>query len=110
MLIFLCSFSQCFSLPTVPCDEPHGGEVYLVDDVADSDEYPGQAKIQAQVELACAGAGFSDYVGEDLRESDVGIYTLSPTAESWDQGDRSFVCIATGSDGDDLVGSIAAAD
>jgi hypothetical protein len=96
-----------FSLPTVPCDEPHGGEVYLVDDVADTEEYPGQTAIQEQVELACTGAGFTDYAGTDFRDGGVGLYTLSPTAESWDQGDRSFVCIATGVDGDDIVGSIA---
>jgi hypothetical protein len=96
-----------FTLPTVPCDEPHNGEVYLVADVDDADEYPGQRAIQSEVELACSGSGFTDYVGTDLRETDYGLYTLSPTADSWEQGDRSFVCIATSSDGDDVVGSIA---
>ena len=96
-----------FTLPTVACDEPHNGEVYLVADVDDADEYPGQRSIQSEVELACSGSAFTDYVGSDLRETDYGIYTLSPTADSWEQGDRSFVCIATSPDGGDVVGSIA---
>ena len=58
------------SCPRRDCDEPHDAEVYLVDDVAiDSDEYPGDAALAAEIEDLCTGAAFEDYTGGSFADS-----------------------------------------
>jgi hypothetical protein len=57
--------AQVMSVKTVPCDQPHVGEV---------DE---------------------SYSPSAARDPNVGIYVLYPTAQTWVQGDRAVTCIAT---------------
>lgn len=98
---------EIFTLPELPCEEPHGGEVYFVGALGESgDDYPGPAKVRADVQLLCTGQAFTDYVGIDYRDSEYGLYSLSPTEESWELGDRGYVCIATGFEGADIVGTV----
>ena len=43
-------------LPERDCDEPHDAEVYLVDDVTlDGDDYPGEERVDAEVEDGLRG-------------------------------------------------------
>lgn len=101
--------SEVESLPAVPCTEPHGGEVILVDEkqFADATEMPEQTAMFDQSEAACIPA-IKKYTGFDFdayleavqsgETPDVDVrfapYTLIPTEASWEGGDRSMVCIA----------------
>ena len=82
-------------LPRRDCDEPHDAEVFLIDDVAvDSDEYPGDTSLTAEIEEQCTGRAFEDYTGGTFADSSLDYFFLYPTEESWDAGDRGFVCMA----------------
>ena len=101
--------SEVESLPAVPCTEPHGGEVVLVDaqQFADATEMPDQKAMFDQAEAACIPA-IKAYTGFDFdayleaaaagNAPDVDVryapFTLIPTQDSWAAGDRSMVCIA----------------
>lgn len=93
-------------LPIVDCSLPHDGEVYHLGDIERFDEYPGRRAVRTHVELLCTGAPFTDYVGVDYIDSEFGLYSLSPTGDAWSDGDRGYICIATGFDGESLVGSV----
>lgn len=94
------------TLPVVDCDEPHGGEVYLVEDLfAGEDEFPGQDAVVRRVDEACVAA-FEDYVGTPYLESSLELFSASPTRESWEFDDRTAVCFVIRPDGRDLEGSV----
>ncbi len=94
-------------LPRRDCDEPHDAEVYLIDDVAvDSDEYPGDASLTAAIEEQCTGRAFEDYTGGTFADSSLDYFFLYPTEESWDAGDRGFVCMAVSVDGSPIDHSV----
>jgi hypothetical protein len=79
----------------VPCDQPHTGEVVLVDDAffADLDAFPGDDAAFEQATPACIDA-LDDYTGTVYEESAYDIFSLVPTDESWDMtDDRALVCI-----------------
>ncbi|HEY8527336.1 MAG TPA: septum formation family protein [Acidimicrobiales bacterium] len=80
---------QVDSLPLVPCDEPHDGEIYHTYQVP-GDEFPGD--FTQVTEEQCGGA-FADFVGVPYDQSELVYSTLEPTAGSWEQGDRELVCI-----------------
>ena len=82
--------------------------MYLVDDVAiDSDEYPGDADLTAEIEALCTGSAFEDYTGEHATATArLDYFFLYPTEESWDFGDRGFTCMAVSADGSPLEDSV----
>jgi hypothetical protein len=83
------------SLPTVPCTDPHDGEVYAETDLT-GDTYPADLETQAQ---EFCYAAFAPFVGLSYEESTIDFTTLSPTSTSWDQGDRGVQCILQTTDG-----------
>ncbi len=67
-------------LPRRDCDEPHDAEVFLIDDVAvDSDEYPGDTSLAAEIEEQCTGRAFEDYIGGTFADSSLDYFFLYPT-------------------------------
>ena len=94
-------------LPRTECDEPHDGEVYLVDDIElDSDEYPGLAALGVEIEERCTGPAFEDYVGVPYPRSELAYSYLYPVEDGWERGDREFVCVAVEADGSRLFESV----
>lgn len=84
-----------FDVAAVPCTEPHDNEVFAVQTLPSglsSGEFPGNDALQAESYDYCSGAVFGDYVGTPYLDSALDVFTLTPTAESWEQGDRDFVC------------------
>ena len=84
-----------FDVAAVPCSEPHDNEVYSVQALAPgvfTEEFPGEEALQRHSYDACTGSVFDDYVGTSYLDSALDVFTLTPTAESWEQGDREFVC------------------
>lgn len=94
-------------LPELPCDEPHDGEVYLVADVSiDTEEYPGEDALFAEIDAMCGGSGFEEYVRAPFGSGGLSYYYLFPVADGWDRGDREFVCIAINDDLSPLTGTV----
>lgn len=100
-------FDEIEELPRRDCDEPHDAEVYLIDDVSiDTDEYPGDPELTAEIEDLCTGAAFEDYTGGTFGRSSLEFFFLYPTEESWEFGDRGFTCMAVSADGSPLRHSV----
>ena len=82
-------------VPKTDCSQPHAGEAYAVLDMPDG-AYPGEATI-SEWQNKCP-AELESYSPDAMQDSSVGVFVLYPTAETWGQGDRSIVCIATTED------------
>lgn len=77
----------------VPCDQPHGAEVYELFDLPDGD-YPPADEITTAATDGCSAA-FEEAYGDEPGAESIEISYLTPTQESWDQADdREVVCIA----------------
>jgi hypothetical protein len=118
--VFDLEVGQCYNTPAetdvedvnvVDCGEPHQYEVYaLPRHPAGSDEaYPGDDEISDFADEECLGDTFEDYVGTSYESSDLFAFVLQPTAETWEVGDREFVCAAY-LEGEELEGSVAGSE
>lgn len=84
-----------YDVAAVPCSEPHDNEVFAVETVAptlSSGGFPGQEALQAHSYEMCSGQVFDEYVGTAYLDSSLEVFSLTPTSESWDEGDRGIVC------------------
>lgn len=94
-------------LPRRECDEPHDAEVAFVDDLPQGgDEYPGEDRVSSAAFDLCTGDGFEDYVGVSYLRSVYEVYSLFPSEQGWDFGDRSVVCMVISADGSPLTESV----
>lgn len=103
--VFELTVGTCFNDPrttteiqtvgVVPCDVPHDNEVFaLVEYPAGPNAaYPGREPLTNLAEEECRGTAFSDYVGIDWQDSRFDTSQLTPTEESWAEGDREIVCL-----------------
>lgn len=97
-----------FDVAAVPCSEPHDNEVFSVQTVSgglDTDNFPGQTVLQESAYEVCSGPVFDTYVGTPYLDSILEVFTITPTGESWDEGDREFVCALYRLDFAKLTGS-----
>lgn len=102
--VFALEVGQCFQDPggdaevvtdieVVGCEEPHDNEVFHVFEL-EGDDFPGQDAAAAAAEDACYGATFEDYVGQPFATSEVEVFAITPTRESWEKADdREVVCV-----------------
>ena len=84
-----------FQLEAIPCSEPHDNEVFAVESVAGlfGAEYPGRQALEEHAYGVCSGTIFDSYVGTPYLDSSLEVFTLTPTDDSWSQGDRDVVCV-----------------
>lgn len=83
-------------LPDVDCDEDHNGEViHLFEHEGDNDDFPGQPALQEEAREECEGEAFEDYTGTEYSESAISIFYITPSEESWGEGDRETICIGS---------------
>lgn len=94
---------ELYSLPGVPCSEPHDNEAYAVFDL--TMESYSEYEIADTSESACIDR-FAAYVGRDYESSVLDVATMYPTQESWSQDDREVVCALYDMSGEKLVGSV----
>jgi hypothetical protein len=98
--VFSLSVGDCFNDPDdlaevsdveiVDCGGSHDNEVYASYEMSDGD-FPGRTAVQNDAGENCV-AEFDPYVGTDYLSSSLDISALTPTDQSWDQGDREVVC------------------
>lgn len=79
------------TVPVIPCAEEHESEVYAAVDLPDGD-YPGDESVATQADEYCYGE-FQGFVGVAWEDSAFDYGYLSPSPESWDQGDREVLCM-----------------
>ena len=80
-------------LPVVPCDSPHAHEVFALLEQPDG-AFPGAEEVQGLATDGCH-AEFEAYVGAPSATSTLTVFPITPTAASWEQGDRQVVCVLT---------------
>jgi len=93
-------------VPGANCAEPHDSEVTKIGEIP-SNSWPISESILNQVFEMCE-EGFNDYTGLIYaNEPDwlTGPYT--PSKREWDDGDRTFTCVVSKSDGSKKSGSMA---
>lgn len=105
----LAAADDIAELGVVDCGQPHRSEVYAVitDPAPDTTPWPG-ADVLVEVSATGCLAEFEPYVGRNFEASKLDILTVLPTAETWPEGDRDILCIATRLDGADLNDSVRA--
>jgi hypothetical protein len=106
-IVFDDSLEQAMeTLPVVPCDEPHEGEVYALVELDDLDAYPGERELSDRAEMECLSR-FAGYVGVELADSTLFTTYMIPSIRGWqDDDDRTVVCL-TVSAGGPLTRSVA---
>jgi hypothetical protein len=92
----------------VPCDEPHGVEVFAVASLNDDPAagYPGDDVVVSAADDLCLAA-FPAYVGTAYVDSSLEIVHLRPDAAVWGRGDRIVRCAVHDRALEPLVGSVA---
>jgi hypothetical protein len=93
-------------VPVVPCDQPHDSEVYD-SKTLDAASWPGDDAISTEADAFCTPS-FEAFVGMSFDESSLDLAPLTPTEESWKQGDHEILCVISDSAGG-LTGSLKGA-
>lgn len=96
-----------FDVPTVPCSEPHDNEIYFEYSMTETD-YPGREATLDAADQRCLDE-FEGFVGIDYFESDLDLFSIVPTQESWTDGDRTVLCVLYALDMSQLTGSMRGA-
>lgn len=93
---------EVVNVEIVDCSEPHDLEIYETAGLPDQDFDP-VAIDGASFEI-CRDA-FDEFVGTPYADSELDIYYLIPSAESWSDGDREVVCAVYDLSGAQLTGT-----
>ena len=88
----------------VPCVEPHDNEAFHLGSLVDG-EFPGVEAVKGQVFEACV-TQFESFVGMNYDESSLDVAYIYPSAASWGEGDRGFVCAVYDLDKAKLTGTM----
>ncbi|MFC3689090.1 septum formation family protein [Aquipuribacter hungaricus] len=94
---------ELLSVEAVPCSGPHDNEAYHAEDLPDGD-FPGEEEVTAAADEICFDA-FEPFVGLAYEDSRLGYGSLTPTSDSWADGDREILCLVADYEGEPLVGS-----
>ncbi len=97
-------FSEIEAVDAKPCTDAHTYEVYYLGALPDSD-FPGEQAVNQQVDGQCL-ALFEPYVGIGYDASMFDYSFIFPSAESWADGDRGYICTLYSLAGDSLQGSM----
>ena len=82
------------SLEALPCADAHDAEAFEAFDMRDGD-FPGDDAVQEAAINGCYEA-FEPFVGVAYEDSELGMYWLYPTPETWDESaDREILCRLT---------------
>jgi hypothetical protein len=91
-------------IDTVDCDDEHTAEAFAQFDLDDGD-FPGVDEVNEQATEGCQGDRFEEYVGTDYDSSIYIASSINPSEDSWDSGDRTVICVISGSTEGALDGS-----
>lgn len=81
-------------LPEVECTDEHEGEIFfLFEHEGDDDDFPGTSALQEEAAEDCTGDEFEDYVGVGYLETEIDVAFITPSEQSWGEGDRETICV-----------------
>lgn len=106
--LMLPTETQAVTVRRTTCDSEHEAEVSAVADTdpkGEDDPFPGEDALAKQAESACVGS-FESYVGSPYVSSALDVTWLTPTEQSWSQGDRRIVCLVHALDAQRLSSSV----
>lgn len=92
----------------VPCTESHAYEVFATTTYDGDGTFPSDSASEAIFFEVCEPE-FEPYVGIAWEASRFEGSMISPSEESWDSGDRSYICILYDPENDALTESLAGA-
>ena len=96
-----------YDLDKVPCSGKHDGEVFGVFQVTGHENYPGDTGIGTLADDRCYALQGTYAMDAWALPSDVDVYYLTPTRDSWDAGDREVTCaFGNTTEGLTLTGSL----
>jgi hypothetical protein len=76
----------------VDCSEPHDAEIFAATELPDGD-YPGVEAVRTAAYDYCLPL-FDGFVGVPYLSSDLDVYPLLPSEDSWTSaGDREILCV-----------------
>ena len=101
------SSTQVGDVEVVDCSAPHLYEVYSNYQIPQS-TFPDENTMKSEQYTACHDT-FETYVGVPYDQSQYGATTLTPTENSWAQGDHAITCFLMSKDGSQLTGSLKGA-
>ncbi|WP_309712000.1 septum formation family protein [Pseudolysinimonas sp.] len=93
------------SLPVVDCAEPHDQEAFAATDM-EGDVFPGDAAVTEALNTFCSGDVYTQFIGIPYQDSIYYTSGLTPTAGSWETGDRELLCTVLAEEGK-TTGSLA---
>lgn len=96
--------AEVAEVPIVDCGAPHDNEVYATFELPDG-QYPGEEQVVRLAEQGCLER-FEGYVGTSYEQSELSLFTLFPTEETWTAADDREVVCAVFLDGGQLEGSV----
>ena len=107
--VFELEVGDCFSAENdavesvlvVDCEQPHTYEAFFLFDhqAGPDEEYPGDQEILEFADSECRPP-FEEFVGKDYESSIWYITSVTPSAETWDGGDREIICTLDQQDAD----------
>lgn len=98
------------SVPEVDCAQPHDNEVFALITYDESDVYPGRDQMNERGRELCIEQ-FETYVGLPYAESDLEVFPITPSEDSWNnRDDREIVCALYALDFSKLTGSMRGAE
>ncbi|MFJ8188723.1 DUF4190 domain-containing protein [Streptomyces sp. NPDC096094] len=95
---------QCFTTPSgslqgvtydvdeVSCEEEHDGEVFAAFELPGG-AFPGDAEITREADERCYALQDTYAMDRWALPTDVDVYYLTPTSQSWRTGDREITCL-----------------
>lgn len=90
-------------IPRVSCSDPHDAEVFAATELPEGD-YPGITAVRAAAEDFCLPA-FEPFAGITYLDSELNVYPLFPTEDSWNTlDDREILCIVVAPE--DVTGTL----
>lgn len=99
-----------YTVPAVPCTEPHGGEVFAETELGD-EVGEGGALADGGALLDAANAfcleQFKTFVGVPYGDSELLYWPIGPSEQSWAEGDRRIACVVESPE--DVTGTLEAA-
>lgn len=85
--------TEVYDAATVPCSQPHAYEVFHEFEMPDQADFPGDEPIRDAAIEGCFGTAFDSFVGVPYDQSELYVVWYSPTAGSWNVGDRLISCL-----------------
>jgi hypothetical protein len=82
---------MAFTLPVVPCTEPHRTEVTSIETIS-GDTYPGDDVVDETAGDLCTDAA-QRYAPTVMDAGELDVFYFPPNRAGWNQGDRTVICL-----------------